>query len=98
MVRGRGDRRQPVCTSRETLGEVGSELAIGGSSVKTLEESEYAWVGGLRRVKRCDLFDDDMVVSDNLPTVVQLLRRSIIGVGGVGERAGLHSFRILTSA
>lgn len=94
MVPSRGDGRQPVCTSGETLGEIGGELAASSSSVETLEESENAWVCGLRRVKRWDLFNDDVVVSDDLPSVVQLLRRSVVGVGSVGEGTGLHSSRI----
>lgn len=97
MVRSGGDGRQPVCTSRETLSDIGSELAVGGGSVETLEEGENARVGGLRRVKRLNRFDDNVVVPDNLPTLVQLLRCSIVGVVSVGEGTGLHSLDVLTS-
>jgi len=48
MVRSGSDGGHPVCTSRETLGDIGSELAVGSSSVETLEESKDTWVCGLR--------------------------------------------------
>jgi hypothetical protein len=86
-----GDRRHPVCASRETLGDIGGELAVGGDTVETLEESENTRVAGLCRIEGCDLFNDDVVVSDNLASVVQLLRCSVVGVGSVGEGTGLHS-------
>jgi len=70
MVCSGGDGRQPVYTSGETLGNIGSELAVSGGRIETLEESEDTWVGGLRRVKRCDLLDDDVVVSNNLSGIV----------------------------
>jgi len=97
MVPSTGDGRHLICTSRETLGDIGGELAVSSSSVKTLEESKNAWVGGLRRVKRRDRFYDNVVVPDDLPTLVQLLRCSVVSVGSVGEDTGLHSFRVLTS-
>jgi len=97
MVRSGADGRQPVGTSRETVGDIRSELAVSSRIVETLEESEDTRVCGLCRVKGWDLFNDDVVVSDDLPSIVELLRRSIIGVGGVGEGTGLHPSRILTS-
>lgn len=90
MVRSGGDGGHPVCTSRETFSDIGSELAIGSSSIETLEESKDTWVCGLRRVKGWDLFNDDVVVSDDLPGVVQLLRCGVVGVGSVSEGTGLH--------
>ena len=98
MVGSRGDGRHPVCTSREALGEIGGELAIRGDVIETLEESEDFRIGGLRRVERGDRLNDDVVVSDNLPSGVQLLRRGEVGVGGVSEGAGLHSIYVLTRA
>lgn len=95
MVRGGGDGRHPVCTSRESLSDIRSELAVVSSIIETLEERKYARVRGLRRVKGRDLFNDNVVVSDNLPSVVQLLGCSIVGVGSVGEFTGLHPPRIL---
>jgi len=94
MVRGGADGRQPVGTSRETVGDIRSELAVGSSIIKTLEESEDTRVCGLCRVKGLDRFNNDVVVSDDLPSIVELLRRSIIGVGSVSEGTGLHSSRI----
>jgi len=94
MVPSGRDGRHPVCTSRETLGDIGGQLAIGGGGVEALEEREDTWVGGLRRVKRWDLLNDDVVVSDNLPTAVQLLRCSVVSIGSVGEGTGLHSVNI----
>jgi len=35
-----------------------------------------------------------VVVSDNLSSVVQLLRCSVVGVGSISEGTGLHSSRI----
>ena len=96
VVRGGGDGRHPVCTSRETLGDIGGELTTGSGSVETLEESKDTWIGGLRRVKRCDLFNNDVVVSDDLASIVQLLGGSVVGVGSVGESTGLHSVDVLT--
>lgn len=95
MVRGGSDGRHPVCTGRESLGDVRSELAVGSNIIETLEESKNTWVRGLRRIKRRDLFNDNVVVSDNLPSLVQLLGCSIVGVGSVGEVTGLHPLRIL---
>lgn len=97
MVRSGGDGRHPICASRETLGDIGGELAIGSNSVETLEKSENFWVGGRRRVKTLDRFYDDVIVPHDLPLVVQLLRCSVVGVISVGELTGLHSFDILTS-
>jgi len=94
MVRSGGDGGYPVCTSREALGDISSELAVGGSCIETLEEGEDTWVCGLRGVERWDLFNDDVVVSNNLSGVVQLLRCSVVSVGGVSESTGLHSLRI----
>jgi hypothetical protein len=91
MVRSGSDGRHPVGTSGETLGDVGSELSAGGNTIETLEEGKDTWVGGLRRVERCNFFNDNVVVSDNLPSVVQLLRCGVVGVGGVGKGTGLHS-------
>ena len=95
MVRGGGDGRHPVCAGRESLGDVRSELAVGSNIIETLEESKNTWARGLRRVKGRDLFNDNVVVSDNLPSVVQLLGCSIVGVGSVGKVTGLHPLRIL---
>ena len=97
MVPSGGDGRHSVCTSGETLGDISSQFTIGGGSVETLEESEDTWVGGLCRVEGWDLLNNDVVVSDNLPSVVQLLGRSVVGVGSVGEGTGLHSIDVLTS-
>ena len=97
MICSGGDGRHPVCTSRESLGDIRSELAVGSNIVETLEESENTWVRGLRRVKGRDRFDDNVVVSDNLPSLVQLLRCGVVGVGSVGKVASLHSIRILTT-
>ena len=97
MVRGGGDGRHPVCTGGKALGDVGGELTTSGDSVETLEESKDARIGGLCRVKRCDLFNNNVIVSDNLASVVQLLRGSVVGVSSVGEGTGLHSLDVLTS-
>jgi len=97
MVRSGGDGRHPICASRETLRDIGGELTGGGSSVETLEESEDKRIGGLCRGKICDRFNDNVIVSDNLASFVQLLRRSVVGVGSVGEGTGLHSFDVLKS-
>jgi len=94
MVCSGADRRHPVCTSRESLGDIRSELAVDSSIVETLEERENTWVRGLRGVKRPNRFNDNVVVSDNLPSVVQLLRCTKVGIGSVGEGASLHSLRI----
>jgi len=97
MVRSRGDGRHPVCTGRETLGDIGAELTAGSGSVETLEERKDTWVGGLCRVKGCNLFDNYVIVSDDLATIIQLLRRSVVGVRSIGEGTGLHPLDVLTS-
>ena len=97
MVRSRGDGRHPVCTGRKTLRDIGTELTTGSDSVKSLEKRKDTWVSGLCRVEGCDLFNDDVIVSDDLPSVVQLLRSSVVRVGSVCEGPGLHSFDVLMS-
>ena len=97
MVRSGGNGRHPVYTGRETLGDIGTELTAGSGSVETFEERKDTWVGGLCRVKGCDRFNDDVIVSDDLASIVQLLRRSIVSGGSVGEGTGLHSLNVLTS-
>jgi len=94
MVGSGADRRQPVSASREAISDIRSELAVGSSIVETLEESKDTWVCGLRRVEGWDRFNDNVVMSNNLPGVVQLLRCSVVGVGSVGESTSLHSSRI----
>jgi len=94
VVRSGGDGRHPVCTSRESLGNIRSELTIGSSIVETLEESKNTWVRGLRRAQGLDRFNYNVVVSDDLPSVVQLLRCSIVGIGSVGKVTSLHPLRI----
>lgn len=94
MVRSGSDRGQPVCTSREAIGNIGSELAIRSNSIETLEESKNTWVCRLSRVEGRDRFDDYMVVPNNLPGVVQLLRCGEVGSGGIGEISCLHPLRI----
>jgi len=94
MIRSGGDGRHSVSTGGETLGDISGELATGSDTVETLEESKYAWVGGFCRVEGCDRFNNNVVVSDNLASVVQLLRRGVVSIGGIGEGAGLHSFDV----
>lgn len=91
VVRSGGDGGHPVYTCRETLGDIGTELTTGSGSIETLEERKDTWVSGIRRLKGSDLFNDDVIVSDDLASIVQLLRGSIVGVGSVGEGTGLHS-------
>jgi len=90
MVRSGGYGRDPVCTSREAIGDISSELALDCNTVETLEESKGTWVCGLRRVEGWNLFNDDVVVSDDLPSVVQLLGCSKVRCGGISEVTGLH--------
>lgn len=90
VVRSGGDRREPICTSREAVGNIGSKLAIGSNTVETLEERKDTRVCGLRRTERWDRFNDDVVVSDNLPGIIQLLRCSEVGGVSVGEVSSLH--------
>lgn len=97
MVCSRGDGRQPVGTSRKAFGNISGKLAIGSDTIETLEESEDTWVGGLRRVEGWDRLDDDVIVSNDLPSVIQLLRSGVVGVCSVGEGTGLHSVGILTT-
>lgn len=97
MVRSAGNGRDPVCTSRETIGYIDSELAIGRNIVETLEESEDAWVCRLRRIKGWNLFDDNVIVPDDLPSVVQLLRCAKVRRGSIGKCTGLHPLRVLTT-
>lgn len=90
VIRGGSDRREPICTSRKAAGDISSKLAVGCNTVQTLEESKDARIRGLRRAKGWNRFNDDVVVSNNLPGVVQLLRRSEVGGGCVGEVSSLH--------
>jgi len=41
-----------------------------------------------------NLLNDNVIVSNDLPIAAQLLRRSIVSVGSVGEDTGLHALRI----
>lgn len=95
MVRSGSDRGQPVHTSGEAIGDIGGELAIRSNIIETLEESKNTWVCGLSRVEGRDRFDDNVVVPNNLPSVVQLLRCGEVGRGGIGEIPSLHPLRVL---
>lgn len=97
MVLGGCDGTYPVCTSSESVSDVCGELAVVGGSVKTLEECENTWVCRLCGVNGLKLFNDHVVMSNNLPIAVQLLGRSIISVCSVGEGTGLHVLRILVT-
>lgn len=98
MVLGGGDGAHPVRASFfETTGNVSSELAVDSSIVEALEKGENTWVGGLRRVERCELFNDNVAVPLDLPLLVQLLGCSIVGGCSVGKKAGLHPLYILES-
>lgn len=94
MIRGRTDSRDPVCTSSEAVGDIGGELTIVSWSVETLEESEDTWIRGLRRVEGLNRFNNDVIVSDDLPSIVQLLGRSEVGSVGIGEGSRLHPLRV----
>jgi len=95
VVRSSGDGRDPVYTSREAVSDDRREVAILVSGcVETLEESEDTRVCGLRRVKSVNLFNDDVIVSNDLSSIVQLLGCSKVGGVSVGEVASLHSLRI----
>lgn len=94
MVRSSGYGREPVCTSGKASGNVSSELSVDSSVIETLEEGEDAWIRGLCRGKGRNRFNNDVVVSDDLPGVVQLLRSGEVGGLGVSEGTRLHSLRI----
>jgi len=94
MIRGGGYARQPVYPRGETIGDIGSELVVYCSIVETFEESENTRVCGLRRLERLDPFNHNVVVADNLPSVVQLLRCSKVRRLSVGEVTGLHPLRV----
>jgi len=94
MVRSSGYGGDLVRSSGEAISDISGKLAIGCSTVETFEESEDTWVCGLRRVKGWNRFNDNVVVPDDLPAVVQLLRCSIICRGSIGKGTGLHPFRI----
>lgn len=96
MIRSGRYSRDPVYARRETISDVGSELAVDSNIVETLEKGEDTWVGGLRRVKGLDLFNDNVIVPDNLSTVVQLLRCTKVCRGSIGKGTGLHSLSVLT--
>jgi hypothetical protein len=94
MVPSGGDATHPVGTSSETVGDICTELTIGGSIVETLEECENTRVGSLRGVNGPDVFNDNVVVSNDLPLSVQLLRRGKVSVLSVDEDPGLHALGI----
>jgi len=94
MIRGGGYARQPVYPRGEAIGDIGSELVVYCSIVETFEESENTRVCGLRRLERLDPFNHNVVVADNLPSVVQLLRCSKVRRLSVGEFTGLHPLRV----
>lgn len=98
MVCRGGDGRHLINTSGQALGDIGGELAVGGDTIETLEEREDTRVGGCGRVERWDRLNDDVIVSDDLPGVVQLLRSGVVGVGSVGKGTSLHSVNVLMGA
>lgn len=97
MVRSGGYGRDPIGTGREAFNHIGSELTIDCSTVETLEEYEGTRVCGLRRVEGLHLFNDNVVVPDDLPTAVQLLRCSKVRRGSIGKGTGFHPLSVLTS-
>jgi len=87
MVARRVDGGETVDTSWKTLGNVGSQNTVGGSSVKTLEESEDLGVQGFGRLERRHELHGNMTVTLD-DTADQLLRSGIVSVGCVRERSG----------
>ncbi len=82
LVVGSGvNRRKTIGTSRETLGNIGSQNTTLSSSVKTLEVDKLGGVGrsGLR--ERLDGVDSNVRVADDITRAIHLLRSSeIVGV------------------
>lgn len=90
MVSGGVDGRKLVDTSRQSVGNVGSQDPIDSGGIQALEERELLGVGRRRLSERCELLDDDMRVANDLTSAVQLLRGGEVVLLCVHEGARLH--------
>jgi hypothetical protein len=90
MVGGSVDGREAVDTSGKTIGNLGSEDTVLSSGVETLEEGEATGISGVGRVNRVNELSNDVRVTDDLASSVQLLGSSKVALLGVDEVTGLH--------
>lgn len=92
VVRSGVDREETVGTSREALGDVGSNDTVAvGRSVDTLEERKLGGVGGLSLVERGERLNDDVSVAEDNAGCVDLRWSGVVVGLGVGEEAELYN-------
>ena len=91
VVRGSVDREETVGTGGKALGDVSSnDTGTVRGSVEALEESELGRVRGLGLVEGGEGFDDDMRVTDDNASVVDLSRSSVVVGLSVHEETELY--------
>lgn len=90
MVSSTVDGSETVDTSRETVGHISSQNTVGSLVVQTLEERETSGVGGGSLVESLDLLNNDVRVTLDITSTVNLLGSSEIVLLSVGEETGLE--------
>lgn len=90
MVGSGVDGCKTVATGGKTVCDVSSENTTLSSIVETLEERKLRGVGHSSRVNSVDLLNDDVRVTLDSTTRVDLLRGSEVVLLSVGEVTGLE--------
>jgi len=93
IARG-GDGAHPVIARSEALVNVCSERSALGGEVKALEELESVGVWRVGVIEAIDPLNSDVRVSIDLPVSTELNRRSVVGIGGVGEETSVETLDV----
>ena len=90
MVSSGVDRSETVDTSGETVGNISSQDTVSGLVVQTLEEGETSGVGGVGLGQGLQLLNNDVRVTLDIASTVNLLGSSEVVLLGVGEESSLE--------
>lgn len=91
MITGGVNRRNLVRASREAFVDGGSKDTVFGFVVQAFEEREDIGIGGLRGVDRVDLLNNNVRVTSDLTSIIELLWGSEIVLLGICEKSSFHA-------
>ena len=90
MVSSGVDGSETVDTSGETVSNISSQDTVSGLVVQTLEEGETSGVGGVGLGQGLQLLNNDVRVTLDITSTVNLLRSSEVVLLSVGEESSLE--------